>query len=100
MGIELELALLFVLQTVSTSLFDRFEVETPAWRKLLRWTIAAGGTVGLYPWIGHFALLFAAGFAILGAAVHFSWCHGHGIHPYRATPRRRYYDLRGWEWNE
>ncbi|HET6277666.1 MAG TPA: hypothetical protein VFG08_02685 [Candidatus Polarisedimenticolia bacterium] len=100
MGIELELLVLLVLQTVSTSLFDRFEVETPAWRKLLRWTIAIGGTVGLYRWVGHYALLFPAGLALLGAAAHCSWCRRHGIHPLAATPRRRYYELRGWDWVE
>ena len=85
---------------ILTSIFDHFEVETPAWRKMLRWGIAAGGTIGLYGWIGHYALLFPAGFAILGAAVHLSWCRRNGIHPIRATPRRCYYELRGWDWTE
>ena len=29
---------------------------------------------------------------------HFVWCRRHGIDPLRATPRRRYYELRGWTW--
>ena len=24
----------------------------------------------------------------------------HGIHPFRATPRRKYYERRGWTWQE
>ena len=27
-------------------------------------------------------------------------CRKHGIHPLHATPRRRYYELRRWEWKE
>ena len=35
-----------------------------------------------------------------GLTFHFVWCQRNGIHPLRATPRRRYYQLRGWTWPE
>lgn len=98
MDLEIELAALFLLCAVSTSVFDKFEVETPAWRKALRWLFAGALTIGMTPVIGHWALAVLFGFAVLGAAVHFIWCARNGIHPFSAAPRRRYYELRGWPW--
>lgn len=100
MGVELELATLLVIQTIGMSVFSAFEVETPWWRSVLKWTLVAVVTVLVYGWAGHWALLAAVVPALGGAVVHFSWCRRHGIHPTRATPRRRYYELRGWSWPE
>lgn len=100
MGIELELGVLFVMQTVGYAIFDPFEVETKAWRKITKWTIIGGLTVGVFYWAGHWALLVPAAGFLLGGTVHFVWCRKHGIHPVRATPRRKYYQLRGWAWPE
>ncbi len=100
MGIELELIVLLVLQTLGTSFFAVFEVETPGWRKALKWAIASGGTLGLYFVVGHWALLFIAFLGVLGGTVHVLYCRKHAIHPLHATPRRKYYELRGWTWLE
>jgi hypothetical protein len=100
MGIELELALLLVLQVVGTETFAPFEIETPAWRKILKWLIVAGITLGLYTFIGHWAAAVPVSLGLLGLTFHFIWCKKNGIHPLRATPRRRYYELRGWPWRE
>jgi hypothetical protein len=56
MDLEIELAALLFLCAWSTSIFDKFEVETAAWRKLLRWMLAAVLTPGTAPFIGHWAL--------------------------------------------
>lgn len=98
LGVELELGILFVLSVLASSIFDKFETETPAWRKLLRWAFAAALTLGAYGWIGHWSLALLAAFAGLGAAVHVWWCAKHGIDPLLARPRRNYYELRGWRW--
>lgn len=100
MGIELELAVLFAVQTLGTSYFGVFEVDTPGWRKALKWLLVAGLTLGLYAWIGHWALVPALALAAVGTTFHFIWCKKNGIHPWRATPRRKYWELRGWEWRE
>ena len=100
MGIELELAMLLAVQTLGTSFFAAFEVETPGWRKALKWTIVVGGTLGLYAVVGHWALLFIAFWGVVGGTVHVLYCRKHGIHPLRETPRRKYYELRGWSWQE
>ncbi len=100
MGVELELFVLLILLTAGASIFDVFEVETPAWRKALKWLIVIVATVGLYFVVGHWALLFPIVAGGAGTVFHFAWCRKHGIHPLRATPRRKYYELRRWEWRE
>ena len=100
MGIELELFVLLVLFILGSSIFAVFEVETPAWRKVLKWLIVCGATVGLYQAVGHSALALPIGVGALGTVFHFWWCRKHNIDPIRATPRRKYYQLRGWDWPE
>jgi len=100
MGIELELTVLLLLQLLGTQIFGRFEIETPAWRRVLKWGIVIGLTLGLYRWVGHWSLLFPLLAAAAGTIFHFTWCRKNGIHPLRATPKRKYYELRGWEWSE
>ena len=100
MGIELELAVLLGLNVLGTSIFGPFEVETPWWRLALKWFIVIGLTVAAYRWIGHWALLVALLPAVGGTTFHFVWCSRNGIDPLHATPRRRYYELRGWPWPE
>ncbi len=100
MGVELELGVLFLIQTLGHSYFDSFEVETAGWRKMLKWLLVAALTLGLYSQVGHWALLLPLAAAIAGLTFHFVWCRKHGIDPRRATPRRRYWELRGWEWTE
>jgi len=100
MGIELELGVLLGLVVVGASVFAPFEVETPAWRKLLKWSIVVGLTLALYPLLGHWAILAPLGLGAAGSTFHVWWCRNNGIHPLRAAPRRRYYELRGWQWGD
>ena len=100
LGIELELGLLLGLLLVGLGIFAAFEVETPAWRKILKWSIVIGLTLGLYGPIGHWAAVVPVLLAGIGGTVHWVWCRKNGIHPLHATPRRRYYELRGWDWHE
>src|SRR5262245_18522066 len=98
MGVELELGVLLALAIVGQSTFARFEIETPAWRKILKWSMMAALSLGLSRVIVHWALLIPATMGIAGSIVHVVWCRLNGIDPLRATPRRRYYELRGWQW--
>jgi hypothetical protein len=98
MGIELELAVLLAVAILGQSTFAVFEVEKPAWRKVLKWALICVLTLLLYRAAGHWALLFPAVALVAATTFHFVWCARHGIHPLRATPRRRYYELRGWVW--
>ena len=98
MGVELELGMLLGLAIVGQSVFAVFEVETAAWRKIVKWAALSAATLALYGASGHWALIVPVAGGALGASFHFWWCRRHGIHPLRATPRRRYYRLRGWPW--
>jgi hypothetical protein len=37
---------------------------------------------------------------VVGTTTHITICKKNGIDPLKATPRRKYYDLRGWKWEE
>ena len=100
MGLELELIILLAIQTVGTSVFARFETETPIWKRLLKWFIVHGGTIGLYFLVGHWPLLFPLALSVVGGALHFVVCRKHGFDPVYARPRRAYYAFRGREWPE
>ncbi len=100
MRVELELFVLLVIAVVGSGIFAVFEVETPAWRKILKWFVVIGGTLALYEAVGHWALVLPLAAVAAGTTFHFIWCHRHGINPIHATPRRRYYELRGWSWRE
>ena len=100
MGIELEWFCLFMANVLGTSIFTRFEVETFWWRLTRKWLVLAGLTYLVYRLAGHWALLVILISAVGGFSFHLWWCRKKGIHPIRATPRRKYYDLRGWEWLE
>jgi hypothetical protein len=98
MGIELELSVLLGVAILGSGIFAVFEVETPAWRKILKWGIVVALTLGLYAVAGHWALILPLAAGLAGTTFHLVWCRRNGIDPLRATPRRRYYELRGWSW--
>ena len=100
MGFELELALLLGIAIAGSAVLAAFEVETRAWRKILKWSLVTGLTWLLYDAAGHVAAALPLGLGLLGLTFHFWWCARHGIHPIHALPRRRYYELRGWTWPE
>ena len=96
MGIELELLVLLLVSIFGKTLFARFEIETHRGRLLLKWIVVLGLTLGLYQVAGHWALVAPIVAAGGGATFHWWWCRKNGIHPIDATPRERYYELRGW----
>jgi hypothetical protein len=69
-GIAVELGVVLAVQTLGTGVFGRFEGETPAWQKILKWTTLILVTVGLSTVVGHWALLFPAAMLTVGAIVH------------------------------
>ena len=96
MGIELELLVLPFVSVFGKTVFARFEIETHRGRLLLKWVIVLGITFGVYAAFGHWALVAPVLLGGGGATFHWWWCKRNGIHPLDATPRDRYYELRGW----
>lgn len=100
MSIELELGVLLLIQLTGSAFFARFEVETPAMRKIFKWLMIDGITIGLYYLVGHYAIIFPLAMICLGTTTHIVICKKNGIDPLRATPRKKYYELRKWKWEE
>jgi hypothetical protein len=94
------LCILLVLHTVGSTVFARFETETPIARRLFKWTLIHGGTIALYFVIGGWCLLWPGFMFGLGVTAHIIICRRQGFHPIYATPRRKYYAFRGWTWPE
>ncbi|MEM1247994.1 MAG: hypothetical protein AAGA81_25130 [Acidobacteriota bacterium] len=93
---ELPLAALLLLSVVGKTTFVRFEIETSRARLLLKWLIVVGLTLGLHRVVGNASVAVPLLSGGAGALFHVIWCRRHGIHPIDATPRDRYYELRGW----
>ncbi len=100
MGLELELFILLVIQAIGSSFFAKFEIETPAFKKIFKWLMIDAVTIASYFWIGHSAIIFPIVIVTMGTIVHFRICKKNGIDPLKATPRKKYYQLRGWKWEE
>lgn len=99
-GLVYVLIALILIQTTFISAFARFEIETPLLKKLSKWFIIDFITIGLYYLIGHWAVLFPILGILPGTIYHFIWCKKNGIDPLKATPRKKYYELRKWKWEE
>lgn len=100
MGIELVFAELLLLQLLATEMFGRFEIETPATKKVAKWLLLDSVTLALFFRVGHYSMLLPVLLMVVGASVHLNICRKHGFDPLRATPRRKYYQFRGWKWEE
>jgi hypothetical protein len=100
LGITIELSVLLAFAVLGSAIFAPFEIETPVWRKILKWGMVIGITLVLAAVAGHWAVLVPVLGGVIGVVGHTVWCRRHGIHPLRATPRRKYYALRGWTWRE
>jgi hypothetical protein len=74
MGIELELAVLLMFSVIGQSTFARFEIETPAIRKIVKWFAVAGITLALYGVAGHWSLLVPVALGAAGTTFHIVWC--------------------------
>jgi hypothetical protein len=96
-----ELLALFAFHTLGVAVFGKFESETAWWRLTLKWIALFGITYWLANSFGHgVALTAILLLMIAGLGFHFWWCAKHKIHPVQATPRKKYFELRGWEWKE
>ncbi|MFZ5999884.1 MAG: hypothetical protein ACOYW3_05195 [Bacteroidota bacterium] len=98
---ELELITLYGLHHLGIAIFGKFELESPWWRWMLKWVLIVSIISILYYYFGHIGAMAFILIAFPGAVVfHFIWCKRNGIDPIKATPRKKYYELRGWTLNE
>lgn len=83
MGIAFELSVLLLVAILGQSTFAVFEIETPPARKVLKWAIVAGITLGLSRLVGHWSVLVPIVGGVAGLIGHTVWCRRHGIDPLR-----------------
>jgi hypothetical protein len=96
--VTLELLLYICMVVPGLIVFGHFEAGTPKWRKLLKHAVILGLTYALYATVGRpWSWLWLLFMGALGTTVHFWWTRKHGIHPFTAEPREKYYALRGWK---
>ena len=92
-----DVALVASLFAVGTILFGHFEERTPKWRRLLKFAIIVAVVAVLDRVAGAaWARGFLAAAASVGVTTHFVVLRRHGVDPWTAEPRDKYYALRGW----
>lgn len=98
MSLATLLAILLAIQILGPTFFMRFATEVPPISMLAKWVTIHGLTIGLYFAFGAWCLLVPVTILALGIGLHTVVCIKWGIHPLRATPRKTYYERRGWVW--
>ena len=82
---------------VGNILFGHFEYGTAKWRRILKFVVVTGLTGLVARLGGHaWAAAFITSLAGIGLTAHFVILRKHGIDPWTAEPRDKYYALRGW----
>jgi hypothetical protein len=90
-----------VFQALGFALFGKFQTEAPWWQMFFKWMIILGLAYALFTYFGEIVTLVTFGILLLlSIIIHVTWCLKKGIHPLKATPGKKYYALRGWNWKE
>jgi hypothetical protein len=97
MNIWIDIASVASLFAIGNIFFGHFEQGTPKWRRVFKFAIITAVTAAIAAAGGHFwAEGFVAACAATGLTVHFVILRRHGIDPWTAEPKDKYYALRGW----
>jgi len=97
MNIWIDIAVGASLMALGNILFGHFEERTAKWRRVLKLFLFTGAIAWIASVAGHmWAAAFMMAAASLGLSVHFIILRRHGINPWTAEPRDKYYALRGW----
>jgi hypothetical protein len=98
---EKELLALLFINVMGYGVFGKFESHSPWWRSVLKWSAMVGIVWAVSTYFGQSVALFVLlAMTALAIVIHVLWCNKHGIHPIEATPRKKYFELRGWKWEE
>lgn len=94
----MELFIAAALMAIGTITFKRFEERTPPLRGIMKFvSILATTALVTYFFGSMWGILWVIGWFAVGMIFHFWWTLSHGIHPFTAEPREKYYQLRGWQ---
>lgn len=94
-----EVAVMASIYALGTILFGHFEEGVPKWRRVAKFVVLTGLAVLLSAAAGRAWFYGFLGLGVVFALVIHGWyLPRHGINPWTAEPRERYYRLRGWKW--
>jgi hypothetical protein len=97
-NIWIDVAAVASIFAIGNMFFGHFERHTAKWRRLLKFFLLTGLTGWIASVGGHaWAAAFIAAIATLGLTAHFVILRKHGIDPWTAEPKEKYYALRGWK---
>jgi hypothetical protein len=97
MNMWIDVAAVAAIFAVGNIVFGHFEQETPKWRRVLKFAIITSLTGLIASAGGHgWSAAFVATIATAGLTAHFVILRRHGINPWTAEPKDKYYALRGW----
>jgi hypothetical protein len=98
--LPLELSVLLLIQLLAHTFFVQFEIGIHPLKRIMKWLVLDGITIGLYFLVGHYALIFPLATIFIALTIHFVVCRKWWVDPFRATPKKRYYEMRGWKLEE
>src|SRR5215510_5455938 len=97
MNLWIDVAAMATIFAVGNIVFGHFEERTPKWRRVLKFALITALTGWIASAGGHaWAAGFVGAIATLGLVAHFVILRRHGIDPWTAQPKDKYYALRGW----
>ena len=95
----MEVAIVSIIFAVGNILMGHWEAQTPKWRRVLKFILFIGVTIGLSVTLGRawaFGFLGLMGIAVL--VVHGWWLPKKGINGWTGEPKEKYYAMRGWKY--
>ncbi len=93
-----DLLIVSVIYMVGNVFFGQFEERTPKLRRLAKIVLLLGITAILSASAGRpWSLIWIAGLLVISVSLHVWWTVRHGINPWTAEPKDKYYALRGWK---
>lgn len=99
-SIWFEIAIVSAIITLGQIFLGHFEERTPRLKKLVKYVLFLGVTIGLSYFFGRWvALLFLGLFMIPVLYVHLIYLPKKGINGWTGEPKKKYYELRGWDTN-
>jgi hypothetical protein len=98
MNLWIDVAVMATMFALGNILFGQLEEKTPKWRRVLKFFIIVSLVVTISASAGRAWSVGLVGALLVAAAViHGWWLPRHGINPFTAEPKEKYYALRGWK---
>jgi hypothetical protein len=98
MNLWIDVAVMTSLFALGNILFGHFEEKTPKWRRVLKLFVIVGLVTLISATAGRaWSAAFVGTLLAVAMVIHAWWLPRHGINPFTAEPKEKYYALRGWK---